>query len=241
MWQRNSSPADAFKELYLALRLKEGRVYSKAEVADLPVIKSSHLLFKEWLIRKRSCNKLLRYIKQHSHLHNILEVGCGNGWLCARMCALPGVTVTGMDINLVELEQARQVFRDIPNLTFVEGDIRKGVVDGKKFDLIIFAASVQYFESLQDIIKAALGYLTPEGEVHIIDSNLYQPYEIAEAMQRSKIYFTQIGFPEMQRYYFHHCIHDIESFRYSILYDPGVLFNRLFRKRFFPWIAIKND
>ncbi len=146
-----------------------------------------------------------------------------------------------MEINLVELGQARHVFRDIPNLIFVEGDFRQGVADGKKFDLIIFAASVQYFESLQDIIKTALGYLTPQGEVHIIDSNLYQPYEIAEAMQRSKIYFTQIGFPEMQRYYFHHCIHDIELFRYSILYDPGVLLNRLFRKKFFPWIVIKND
>ena len=63
--------------------------------------------------------------------------------------------VTGLDINTVELEQARKVFSKIPNLKFTEGDICSGILGDEKFDLIVFAASIQYFESLEKILKIA--------------------------------------------------------------------------------------
>jgi ubiquinone/menaquinone biosynthesis C-methylase UbiE len=211
---------NAFEELYIALRLKEGRIYSETEIAGLPVIAASHPHYKEWLIRKRSCNNLLRYIKRHGRICNILEVGCGNGWLSAQLSSFTKARVTGLDINTIELEQAKKVFRGKPNLRFAEGDIRLGILADEKFDLIVFAASVQYFESIKEILKIAISHLTLQGEIHIIDSHLYQSYEIAEAKQRSKKYFTIIGFPEMAHLYFHHCIHEIESLHFSILY-PG--------------------
>jgi ubiquinone/menaquinone biosynthesis C-methylase UbiE len=235
------STAAAFEELYVALRLKEGRIYGEKEIAELPVIAASHPHYKEWLIRKRSCNKLLRYIKRHGHICNILEVGCGNGWLAARLASATKTRVTGIDINTVELEQARKVFRRIRDLTFTEGDIRSGILADEKFDLIIFAASVQYFESLEEILEFATRFLTLQGEIHIIDSRLYQPYEIASAKQRSKKYFTDIGFPRMAALYFHHGIREIESLRFSILYNPNAWINKLlFRENPFYWIVIKN-
>ena len=237
----NALAVNAFEELYVALRLKEGRIYSEKEIAELPVIAASHPHYKEWLIRKRSCNKLLRYIKRHGHICNILEVGCGNGWLAAQLASVTKGRVTGLDINTVELEQARKVFRRIPNLKFEEGDIRTGILADEKFDLIVFAASIQYFESLEEILNVAFRYLTLQGEIHIIDSHLYQPYEIALAKQRSKKYFTDIGFPEMSHLYFHHCIHEIESLRFSILYNPNSWINKLlFRRNPFHWVVIKN-
>ena len=204
--QPDAFTVHAFEELYVALRLREGRIYAEIEIAELPVVAASHPHYKEWIIRKRSCNKLLRYIKRHGHICNILEVGCGNGWLSAQLSSVATASVTGIDINTVELEQARKVFRRIPNLKFTEGDIRSGILGDEKFDLIIFAASVQYFESLKEIIKTAIRYLTLQGEIHIIDSHLYQPYEIASAKQRTKKYFSDIGFPEMAHFYFHHSI-----------------------------------
>ncbi len=148
---------------------------------------------------------------------------------------LQGRGVTGIDINSVELEQAKKVFRNIPNLKFIEGDIRSGILADEKFDLIVFAASIQYFESLHGILKLAFRHLTLQGEIHIIDSHLYQPHEIASAKQRSRKYFTDIGFPEMADVYFHHCIHELESLQFSILYNPGALVNKfLFRSNPFP-------
>lgn len=232
---------NAFEELYIALRLKEQRIYSEKEIAKLPVVAASHPHYKEWLIRKHSCNKLLEYIKRNGHICNILEVGCGNGWLSAQLSSVATASVTGIDINTVELEQARKVFRRIPNLKFREGDIRSGILGDEKFDLIVFAASVQYFESLKEILKTAIRHLTLQGEIHIIDSRLYQYYEIPSAKQRSKKYFTEIGFPEMAHLYFHHSLNDLETFSFSILYNPDSRLNKLlFRKNPFHWIAVKN-
>jgi SAM-dependent methyltransferase len=232
---------NAFEELYVALRLKEGRIYTEKEIAALPLIPASHPHYKEWLIRKRSCHKLFRYIKRQGHISNILEIGCGNGWLSAQLSTVTKGKVTGLDINTVELEQARKVFRNIPNLTFTEGDIRSGILADEKFDLVVFAASVQYFESLKEILKIAIGYLTLQGEIHIIDSHLYRSYEIPLARQRSKKYFTDTGFPEMAQFYFHHGIHEMESFQFFMLYNPNSWVNKLlFRRNSFHWLVIKN-
>ena len=233
--------AGDFEKLYAQLRQRERRIYTDNEVANLPEISSSHPHYKEWLIRKRSCNRLLRYIKKRGHICNILEVGCGNGWLAAQLAFNTKGRVTGLDINTVELEQAKKVFRGVPDLKFVKGDIRSGILAEEKFDLIVFAASVQYFESLRDILNISTTYLTLQGEIHIIDSHLYQSYEIPFARQRSKKYFTDIGFPEMAQFYFHHCIHDMESFQFFMLHNPNSWINRfLFRRNPFHWLVIKN-
>lgn len=230
-----------FNDLYIALRLKEERIYTEKEIAQLPVIAASHRHYKEWVIRKHSCNKLLRYIKRQGHICNILEVGCGNGWLAAQLSSVTTENVTGIDINTMELQQAGKVFRSIPNLKFIEGDIRSDMLGDEKFDLIVFAASVQYFESLKEIIKIAMGYLTLQGEIHILDTHLYQRKEILSARQRTKKYFADKGFPEMAQFYFHHCIDDLRNFPFFILYNPCSRINKLlFRKNPFHWIVIRN-
>jgi len=233
---------NAFEELYIALRLKEGRVFDEKEIAGLPQVPASHPHYKEWIIRRRSCNRLLRYIKQRGHIRDILEVGCGNGWLAAQLASVAKGRVTGIDINTVELEQAKRVFRSTSNLKFIEGDIRSGIPGDEKFDLIVFAASAQYFESLPDILKTAITYLTLQGEIHLLDTHLYEPHEIASARQRSRKYFADMGFPEMSQLYFHHSIRDIDFLRFSVLYNPNSWVNKLsFRKNPFYWLSIKND
>lgn len=231
-----------FSDMYIALRLKEGRIYNNSEVAKLPTVKASHQYYKEWMIRSNSCNKLLHYIKSHGHICNILDVGCGNGWLTARLAGVAIESVTGIDINTVEIEQARKVFKKIRRVTFLHGDIRSGVLRDKKFDLIVFAASIQYFSSLKEIINIALNYLTLQGEIHIIDSHLYRPNEVTAAKQRGKKYFTNAGFPEMANHYFHHNVDDLSSFSFSLLNNPrSWLYKLRFRKNPFYWVVIKNN
>ena len=112
----DAAMTEHFNEIYIALKLKEGTIFNDKELAALPDVPAFHPYSWEWSIRRHSCYKLFRYIKRHSNLCNILEVGCGNGWLSANMSKAAGVTVTGIDINLVELQQARKVFRKIRNL-----------------------------------------------------------------------------------------------------------------------------
>lgn len=231
----------AFAEQYSKLRTKEDRMYNDAIVKQLPSINASHTQYREWRIRKRSANRLLRYIRQKNTSPDILEIGCGNGWLTARMAAVTLGKSTGLDINTEELKQAVRVFGDIPNCKFIEGSIFNGVLGEQKFDLIIFAASIQYFESLTEIINAAFEHLTLLGEIHIIDTRFYQYKEIADAKERSKTYFHSMGFPWMAGHYYHHCINSLDIFQPEILYDPGHWWNKLiYPKNPFHWIALKN-
>jgi ubiquinone/menaquinone biosynthesis C-methylase UbiE len=238
----NASNDNAFEKLYIALRKKEGRIFSESEILRLPAAANSSPHYKEWVIRKNSFNKLCKYIKQKKYVCNILEVGCGNGWLTARLSGIANGEAIGIDINKVELKQARNVFGKIPNLRFIYGDIRSDVLSDKKFDLVVFAASIQYFESLKEIMNAALPLLTLQGEIHILDSFFYKENEIASAKQRTQKYFSEMGFPEMSQFYFHHSLDELQSFSYSVLYNPHSLMNKLLlEKNPFYWVCVKND
>lgn len=230
-----------FEQLYIGLRKKEGRVYSDDEVAHLPYIHSSHPHYKEWLIRKHSCKALLSYIKQKDTVLNILEVGCGNGWLSAQLAKNIDVEVTGLDINTKELEQAKKVFGRIAGLNFINGSLRSDHLKDKKFDMIILAASIQYFPSLKETITLTLEYLTLLGEIHIMDSHFYQQQELEAARQRTRAYYGELGFPEMAAHYHHHTFTELDTFQYKILHHPFSWKNKLsIKKNPFYWITIKN-
>ena len=230
-----------FEQLYIRLRQQEGRVYSDAEVARLPLINTGHPHYKEWVIRRQSCKSLLSYIRHKDTVLKILEIGCGNGWLSAQLAGITNASVTGLDINQVELEQAERVFANLPNLKFLRGSIADDFLKDEKFDLIIFAACVQYFPSLKQVMNISVEHLTLQGEVHIMDSHFYQLAEIAAARQRSLEYYKSIGVSEMARHYYHHSFNELDSFQYKILHHPHAWKNKLSIKRnpFF-WISIKN-
>jgi ubiquinone/menaquinone biosynthesis C-methylase UbiE len=232
---------DVFANKYISLRKKEGRLYSDAEVLNLPSISSAHTHYKEWLIRKRSCKKILQYIKQKKSTQNILEVGCGNGWLAAQLATITTGEVIGLDINDTELKQAGKLFGNIQNLSFINADLTAVILPDKKFDIIIFAASIQYFESVKKILDIALEHLTLQGEIHILDTKFYPLHEAILAQQRTKQYFGSIGFPEMTDRYFHHTLDELSEFQYKILYNPSSWLNKIaLNKTPFYWIAIKN-
>ncbi|MDB5152457.1 MAG: class SAM-dependent methyltransferase [Mucilaginibacter sp.] len=226
-----------FEDLYIAVRQQEKRVYTDEQLQLLPDI--DHLYYDEWKIRKRSSERLMAYLeKKHKHL-KILEVGCGNGWLSAKLSNISGTRVTGLDINEIEIEQARRVFKK-DNLDFIYDSFTDNTFENEKFDVIVFAASVQYFPSVINVLKQALAILRYGGEVHIIDTPFYTPFETEKANERSYRYYDALGFPEMSAHYFHHSISEFWGFKYEILFNPSNPFNRLFKKDPFYWVTIRK-
>jgi ubiquinone/menaquinone biosynthesis C-methylase UbiE len=216
-----------FAEQYFLLRKKEHRIYTDDELLSLPKISKTHTHYKEWRIREASCKRLLHYLKNKQAPLNILEVGCGNGWLSAQMATINNSTVTGIDINTEELKQAQRVFAATGNLSFSKGELNNTVLKDKLFDIIVFAASVQYFPSVKKIINTALSRLTLQGEIHIMDSVFYKKEEVVPASLRTKEYFTALRFPQMTDYYFHHNIDTLQQFHYKVLHNPSSLVNRI--------------
>ena len=232
--------ANDFVAQYLSARGKEQRIYSNEEIALLPDVAVSHQYYKEWQVRKASAARLINYLKRKDKPLAILEVGCGNGWLSAAMSKIKNSAVTGIDINEVELQQAKETFKSVPNVHFVATDIESHLLKKKSFDVIVFAASLQYFSSLFDVLKIALSLLSKEGEIHIIDTHFYKPDEVASARQRTEEHYSSLGFPALANHYFHHSITDLKPFNYKILFNPYCLLNRYVgRKNPFYWIRIK--
>ena len=231
----------AFEQAYIQLREREGRLYKDEEVAKLPVTTRDHCYHHEWLIRERSLKKLVAYIRRKGDELSILEVGCGNGWLSAQLAAVTKSKVTGIDVNGAELDQAKRVFHHIPNLEFLQCGLNSEPLQDKNFDMILFAASIQYFSSLKRIIKAASAYLTLQGEIYIMDSVFYKQHEIAAAKQRTAEHFANTGCEEMASFYFHHSMEDLKKYNHIILHDPSFVLNRFsLHKNPFYHIVIRN-
>jgi len=231
-----------FEKSYLALRRKEGRLYSDEEVRRLPTVETSHPYFAEWRIRKESCDKLTRYLRKKNQTLKILDVGCGNGWLGSQLSKIENSDVTGIDINKMELMQAQRIFRNGDNLEFLMADIRDERIQSRKFDIIIFAASIQYFPSFDKIVSLCLQMLNANGEIHIVDSHFYSHSERAVARHRSQEYFESMDSSEMTQHYFHHEVDQLKKYVFKTLSNSSWIRRIVSRhKNRFPWICIMKS
>jgi ubiquinone/menaquinone biosynthesis C-methylase UbiE len=228
-----------FGDLYIDVRYKEKRVLSDGQVMFLPEIEANHIHFKEWQTRKRSAQRLMDYLREKSKPLNILEIGCGNGWLSSKLLTIKNSKVTGLDINEPEIMQAKRVFQK-DNLEFICGSFESRMFLNERFDVILFAASIQYFPSIKNILDGAFSCLNKNGEIHIMDTNFYTPNEVTNAAQRTKEYYAMLGYPEMAAHYFHHSINDLQPFNYKILFNPKRLINKIGKKDPFYWVVINS-
>jgi ubiquinone/menaquinone biosynthesis C-methylase UbiE len=228
-----------FGDLYIDVRYKEKRVLSDGQVMFLPDIEANHIHFKEWQSRRRSAQRLVDYLKGKNRPLNILEIGCGNGWLSSKLLTVKNSKVTGLDINEPEIMQAKRVFQK-DHLEFICGGFEPGMFKDQKFDVILFAASVQYFSSVKNILESAFLCLNKNGEIHIMDTNFYKPNEVANAAKRTEEYYEMLGYPEMAAHYFHHSINDLQPFNYKILFNPKRLINKISKKDPFYWVVVKH-
>ena len=230
-----------FEEHYIAIRKSEGRIYTDDVVKTLPDINSAHPLSPEWKIRKKSLEKLQRYMDTKRPA-TILEVGCGNGWLIQNLAAATTSDCCGIDINATELSQAAKLFNERSNLCFVYGNIESTIFDGTEIDMIILASVLQYFSRPNALISNLKKKLSVRGEIHIIDTPFYENNNVLAARQRSEQYFANLGEVAMTDYYFHHTFNSISEHPHTIRYHPKNRLQRigsaLFGTSPFPWIVL---
>ncbi len=229
-------------DLYLRVRRKEGRLYSDDMVANLPSVPASDPLNKEWRARSASLNRLKEYLRGLHRPLKVLEVGCGNGWLSRHLSELGGVRVCGLDRNHLELSQGARLFGR-NNLTFLHADICWAPFHTGAFDMIVLASSLQYFPDLNALILGLRDLLDGNGQIHILDTPLYDPAEVQDARERTLRYYSHLGFPEMARHYHHHTYEELEKYSPRWLYRPHSFDARMDRvlgrpSSPFPWFCL---
>ena len=191
---------------YLQVRQREGRILSDEMVLGLPDVAPSGADAQEWRWRRRSLARLEEYLTQKfaEKTCRILDLGCGNGWMANRLAESRNRDVWAVDLNEPELAQGARLFgRD--NLRFVYADVLADVLPPQHFDAVVMAASVQYFPDLPELFRALCKTLKPGGEIHFLDSHFYKNEALrADAQQRTRKYYAELGFPEMAAFYHHH-------------------------------------
>lgn len=232
---------DRRRDLYLAVRSKEGRMYPDAIVRQLPRVPDDHPLRHEWDIRTRSADRLADSLSRLRPPIRALDLGCGNGWLAHRLSRIPGVSVVGADHNRKELDQARRVFADTTQLSWIEADIFRAPFRDRCFDVVLIASAIQYFPDVPSLIRALCPLLTPDGEIHILDSPLYPPDQLPDARRRSLEYYRDLGFPEMARHYHHHAWTVLDRFQPHWLYRPRSRNRGEPGNSPFPWIRLRPE
>lgn len=247
------------ERLYLQVRRLEGRVLSDEEVRLLPFVPESHPLAAEWRWRRRTFARFLSYCrrwaaqKSEASPLRLLDLGCGNGWLANRLAENPDWDVWALDVNEEELSQGARLFgRD--NLRFGYADlVPRNAIPGAlpgitfrdmgTFDLIVLAASVQYFPDLRELVTALRARLNPGGEIHLIDSPFYaSETEKAAARQRTADYYAQAGVSAMAAYYHHHLWPDILALGGQDL-NKSLIIRSLQKIKWlapFPWVRLQS-
>ncbi|NOX60344.1 MAG: methyltransferase domain-containing protein [Chloroflexi bacterium] len=232
------------QQVYLRVREMEGRLYDDEVVRRLPLVSTDDPHADEWIMRADSAQRLRAYLEQREGVVDVLDLGCGNGWLTRWLADAVKGAVLGMDINLVELEQAARVFGARENLAFAYGDVFEDALPDAGFDIVIMAASLQYFADAARLIRRLLRLLRPQGEIHILDTPFYDERSVDAARARTQAYYARLGAPEMASFYHHHRWSDLSSFAPALLYDPTRLAPRLRRSLLnqpvspFPWLRI---
>lgn len=223
------------EELYIQVRDKEGRIIPDDLLQRLPDVPIGHPYHKEWATRKKSQQRFIRYLQHKEKLPlNILDVGCGNGWLSHRLY-LAGHKVTAADLNLAELTQAERVFGTHTDLEWLYADVLADNIIHAPFDIILFAASCQYFSSIQGLVNKIKPLLKAGGEVHFLDSMFYKNSEVPGAQGRTAAYYSSLGFPQMSQYYFHHSREELKNTGFRKMH-PGFLQ----RKKTLEWWMYRN-
>lgn len=235
----------AWTAVYDQVRELEGRRYPDAAVARLPEVPPDDPLRAEWRRRADAAERLVRYLARSPLPLEIVEVGCGNGWLSARIARSVRARVVGLDLNGHEIEQARRVFGTVPDLSFVVADAELAGSPLPQPTTIVLASVIQYVADAPAFLRRLLGWLAPGGEVHLLDSPLYRPGEAGAARARSEAYYARLGVPAMADAYHHHETGILDGFMTEVLHDPDAPGSRIAarlpggRPSPFPWIRIR--
>lgn len=233
-----------FRDLYLKVRLKERRILDDNVVEQLPYItKQMSVHFKEWKTRARSFEQLRQHVNSSNRPLALMDLGCGNGWMAARLAKSDTLKVSAVDVNVEELKQGARIFQQ-PNLAFYYGNIFDDIFPQASFDFIVLNACAQYFENIQALIERLFFFLKKDGEIHIIDTPFYTKTTIESAKQRTQSYYNSIGFEKMAMFYHHHALESLSPFSFEVL-SSNNLWSRIYASLrgvpiSFQWIKIKK-
>ena len=184
-----------FARAYAQHRASEGRALGGEALAALPYVRRGGPFAKQWAVRARSFEKFISAVvmpmaRMSGRRLHALDLGAGNGWLSHRLCSL-GHLVTAVDIrddDVDGLGAATSLQRKWPGrFERITASFERLPLQGRRFDLVIFNASLHYARDLSRAIGEAIRMTVPAGVIAILDSPFYRCEADGAAMVAEKL------------------------------------------------------
>jgi SAM-dependent methyltransferase len=190
---------------YARLRRTEGRgAGGDAELFALPWVTAGPLAA-QWRIRARTFDTFLRRVvapleRERGQALRVLDLGAGNGWLSARL-AERGHRCVAADLRVDDVDglaAAAPFARRLPRMFGrVAASFDALPVRARRFDLVVFDASLHLAEDLGRVLSEAARAAAPGGVVAVLDSPFYAHAASGEAMRVEKRRETAARFSDV--------------------------------------------
>jgi len=124
---------------------------------------------------------------------DILEVGCGTGWLCEEMLAFGNVTGTDLADEVIERANKR-----VPKARFVAGDFLSLELPKESFDVVVTIETIAHIGDHQSFIEKIASLLKPRGYLILTTQNRWV-FKRMETMQVEHPHSTWLNMTEALR------------------------------------------
>lgn len=171
---------------YERIRAAEGRGSEGADFyLGLPYRDTSGQNGRQWRIRARSYDYLVRHLLEGTGRGMILDLGAGNGWMSFRL-ALAGYRPCAVDLLTNDrdgLGAVRHYRARLPRLfPRFQADLSRLPFADRQFDAAVFNASFHYAEDAVASLREALRCVKTDGLVIISDTPWYARAESGKQM-----------------------------------------------------------
>jgi malonyl-CoA O-methyltransferase len=117
-------------------------------------------------VQKKMALELLEMVKMEGKTEEeslqILEIGCGTGYLTERLCHVyPKARITAIDLAPGMIEVAQERIQQ-SNVQFICADIEEMELN-RKYDLVISNATFQWFNQIEETTRRLYTSLKPNG------------------------------------------------------------------------------
>lgn len=113
-------------------------------------------------IQKQMAEKLISMLSEENFYENILEIGCGTGFLTKIVSE--NLSFKTYKANDIVSDCSEYISSINPKIKFIYGDIEKLIDESEtKFDLIISNAAIQWIDDFENFVKKLASKLTSNG------------------------------------------------------------------------------
>ncbi len=134
-------------------------------------------------------DKMLDFVELNGQ-KNLLEIGCGSGFITKYIANKYGGEVTGIDIDPRQIELAKEGSAYRGNISYLEGDATNLPFKDNKFDIVISVGVLHHIENWLDALKEMKRVLKLGG--YFIYADIVYPERITTIDKTSTISFGLI-------------------------------------------------